>query len=103
VGVEIQQERKVARSLYPAEAGFTAQIILGNADAKKASAMRIGPRVRRIIAGAHPYPEGRWLFIPVNSQKDIQDIRLLKALKCGTGREKTDRSVKTLRQPHRNR
>jgi hypothetical protein len=32
------------------------------------------------IARAHPYPEGRWLFISVKSEQDLQDAKRLLVL-----------------------
>jgi hypothetical protein len=75
---------KALVSLYPADGNFTVQIILSELDAKKAMALKIGKRIRQIIAEAHAYLEGRWLFIPVKSAKDIRDIQRLLALKRGT-------------------
>jgi hypothetical protein len=72
---------KAIASLYPADQGFTIQIILGSAETRKARAVRLGKHVQRIIDEAHAYPEGRWLFIPVKSAKDIKDVEQLLALK----------------------
>ncbi len=82
---------KALLSLYPAEGGFTAQIILSNADAEKACTLPIGARIRKTIAQAHPYPEGRWLFIPVKTRQDFRDVRALVVLKGDPGqtRKKT--------------
>jgi hypothetical protein len=48
---------------------------------EKALNMNLGKSVQQAIARAHPYPEGRWLFIPVESEKDAQDIRNLLVLR----------------------
>jgi len=37
--------------------------------------------VRKIIEAAKPYPEGCWLFIPVDSEANIRDIEKLLAAK----------------------
>ncbi len=74
---------KSLTSLYPAADSFVVQVILGETETQQARAMRLGKHVRTIIENAHAFPEGRWLFIPVKSRKDIQDIHQLLALKAG--------------------
>ena len=54
---------KLLVSLYPAQGGFTAQVNLSSDAVEKAKSMRLGKNVQQAIARAHPYPEGRWLFI----------------------------------------
>lgn len=73
-------------SLYPAEGGFTVQINLSQAAIEQTYQMELGGNVQSVIARAHPYPEGRWLFIPVRSADDIRDIHRLLALRVETKR-----------------
>jgi hypothetical protein len=68
-------------ALYPGQAGFTAQLIVGPGQLEKALSLPLGEHVRRILEEAHPYPEGRWLFIPVETDQDVQDIQQLLATK----------------------
>jgi hypothetical protein len=68
-------------SLYPTDGGFTAQVNLSPAGIEKALAMAPGRNVRAAIERAHPYPEGRWLFVPVASEVDARDVRNLIALR----------------------
>ncbi len=75
---------KLLISLYPAEGGFTAQVNLSSEAVEKAQRMKLGKNVQQAIAQAHPYPEGRWLFIPVESEKDYRDIQRLLALRVDT-------------------
>ncbi len=77
---------KVLTSLYPTQNGFTAQVNLNPAAVKQAQHMKLGKNVQQAIAKAHPYPEGRWLFIPVESKNDIRDIQRLLALRSETKR-----------------
>ncbi len=51
--------------------------------------MRLGENVQQAIARAHPYPEGRWLFIPVESEADMHDIQRLLALRAAERRLKS--------------
>ena len=68
-------------SLYPTQGGFTAQVNLGSDAIEKAQRLKLSKNVQQAIARAHPYPEGRWLFIPVESEKDMRDIQRLVALR----------------------
>lgn len=81
--LRFQIKGKVLISLYPAKGGFTAQINLNPDAIKKAQSLKLGKNVRETIEQAHPYPEGRWLFIAVKSVKDLQDIQQLLALRVG--------------------
>jgi hypothetical protein len=71
-------------SLYPAEGGGTVQINLDPAAIKQTQRLKMGENVRDVIAKATPYPEGRWLFIPVKSEDDFRDIHQLLALRVET-------------------
>lgn len=71
-------------SLYPAKGGFTAQINLSPEAIEKVQSLNLGKNVQQAIAQAHPYPEGRWLFISVESEEDLRDIQRLLALRVET-------------------
>ena len=68
-------------SFYPTQSGFTVQVILRPEAINRAHQMKLGKSVQQVIARAHPYPEGRWLFVPVKSAKDVQDVQQLLALR----------------------
>lgn len=72
---------KLLTSLYPTEKGFTVQINLSQAAIEQVQGMKPGENVQEAIARANPYPEGRWLFIPIGSADDIRDIQQLLALR----------------------
>ena len=82
---------KALASFYPADDGFTVQIVLSPGETRGARALRLGKRTERIIDEAHAYPEGRWLFIPIKSAKDVDDVKHLLMLKRGSrgAREKS--------------
>jgi hypothetical protein len=71
-------------SLYPSHDGFTAQINLSSEAIETAQGMKLGTNAQQAIARAYPYPEGRWLFITVESPNDLQDIQQLLALRVKT-------------------
>jgi hypothetical protein len=73
-------------SLYPTKGGFTVQVNLSPAAIEQTLRMQPGKNVQEAIARANPYPEGRWLFIPVESPEDILDTRKLLALRADTKR-----------------
>jgi len=72
----------LAAALYPAQGGFTAQLILNRGALEKADQLPLGKNARDAIAKAHPYAEGKWLFIPIASNRDVDDFKHLLALKC---------------------
>jgi hypothetical protein len=76
---------KALLSLYPTQSCFTVQVILGEAVAQATRDLKLGKRVRQVIERAHPFSEGRWLYIPIKSQKDMKDVQQLLAVKLGTG------------------
>ncbi len=73
---------KALVSLYPAERSFVAQVILSQSIVDRSRKMRFGKDVRAAIARAHPYPEGRWVFLTVDSgtaARQAADLLLLKS------------------------
>jgi hypothetical protein len=72
---------KALLSLYPGQESFIAQIIISQAQAEKALSSGLGKKASKIIEDAHPYPEGRWLFIKVESEQDLNDVKQLLIVK----------------------
>jgi len=66
---------KALLSLYPGQDSFTAQIIISETQAEKALSSGLSEKTSKIIEDARPYPEGRWLFIKVESEQDLNDIK----------------------------
>ena len=73
-------------SLFPTAGGFTAQVNLSPEAVEQALAMQPGKNIQDAIARANPYPEGRWLFIPIESADDVHDVKRLLALRVETKR-----------------
>lgn len=48
----------------------------------RALGLPLGPQVRKVIQDAQPYPEGRWLFVKVTSDADLNDVQQLLALRA---------------------
>jgi hypothetical protein len=64
-------------ALYPGMDNFTVQIIISPAQLEEALQLRLGPKVRDILINARAFTEGRWLFIPVESEMDCRDVQRL--------------------------
>jgi hypothetical protein len=73
-------------SLYPAQGCFKAQVNLSPEAVETAQGMRLGKNAREAIANAHPYPEGRWVFVAVASARDVEDVKRLLTLRAQTKR-----------------
>ena len=71
-------------SLFPTQGGFTAQVNLSPDAIENALHMKMSKNVQQAIARAHPYPEGRWLFIPVETEEDLGDVKRLLAMRVET-------------------
>jgi len=80
--VRFRKSSKALLSLYPQNGGFTAQIVLSKSQANEAFNQHLGPRVKAILREAHEFPEGRWLFVPIRSKRDLRDIKRLVILKA---------------------
>lgn len=79
--LRFRKSGKALISFYPAKDSFVVQIILKNSDADTTLAGTINENIKKIIREANPYSEGRWLFIPIKSAKDIKDVKYLLTLK----------------------
>lgn len=68
-------------TLTPVEGAFRALVILGRAQVEEVPALPLGPHVRGVFDAARQYPDGRWLFFPVDSMQDVADVLTLLATK----------------------
>jgi hypothetical protein len=75
-------------ALAPYQSYFNVQIVLGRADYEAAREVPLGPEVRAAIDSAHPYHDGRWLFLPVKKINDLEDIYTLLLVKRKPARKK---------------
>jgi hypothetical protein len=80
-GLRFRIKGKLLITLYPGQGHFTAQIILRPEAIEKAQGMELGQNAQQAIERANPYPEGHWLFIPVESQNDLMDVQTLLTLR----------------------
>jgi len=82
--LRFRTKKSLLTALYPARNGFVVQVILSRVALEQAQALTLGDVSRQAIARAKPYPEGKWLFIPVQSRQGLRDVRSLLVLKEGT-------------------
>ncbi len=78
-------------SLFPTQGGFTAQINLSPEAIEKALSLNLSKNIQQAISRANPYPEGRWLFIPVETEMDVVDVLRLVAMRAETKRLAVDK------------
>jgi len=72
---------KALTTLYPQKDHFIAQVVLGKEQVEKALALELGEKVSRILQETPQFHDGRWLFIPVSDEADVQDVERLLLLK----------------------
>jgi len=77
--LHMRARRQMVANLYPTGSGFTVQVNLSEPAVQAALQTDLDPFVRQVIESAHPYPEGRWIWIPVESERGLSDIRDLLA------------------------
>jgi hypothetical protein len=70
-------------SLYPGQGRLTAQVVLPLDLTDTALALDSTGSIRRAVAAANPYTEGRWLFLPLDSSADVLDLKKLLELRLG--------------------
>lgn len=92
-GWRFRVKGQLLTSLYPRKEGFAAQVNLSPAAIERVEQMKLGKRVQQAIAQAHPYPEGRWLFVIVETRADMKDILQLLELRAETKRLGKDSQV----------
>jgi len=71
-------------SLFPTQGGFTSQVNLSPEAIEEALRMKMSKNVQQAISRAHQYPEGRWLFIPIETEEDFTDVKRLVAMRVET-------------------
>jgi hypothetical protein len=72
---------KTLASLYPRQDGFTVQIVLGRDQVEQVARLDLGANVRRVFETTPQLHDGRWLFIPVEGARDVEDIEQILLVK----------------------
>lgn len=65
-------------TLTPRSGGFDAMVVLGQAEADAARGLRLGESTRRAFLDSPQLRDGRWLFLSIGSDENLNDlVRLL--------------------------
>jgi hypothetical protein len=70
-------------ALYPQREGFVAQVVLGKAQAEQALALDLREQVGKMLREQPQLRDGKWLYIPVLTTADVEDVEQLIDLKRG--------------------
>jgi hypothetical protein len=76
--------RRSGRSLVtmmPMPGAIRAVVVIGPSIADRVAELDLQPNTRRALAVTHPYPDGRWLSLDVETPRDVEDITSLIGLK----------------------
>jgi hypothetical protein len=68
---------KALISLYPGKGGFVAQVILKKDQYERAIQSDICEGIKKLIGQTQEIHEGKWLFINIGDEKDLDDIEKL--------------------------
>jgi hypothetical protein len=68
-------------SLFPNEGYYVAQVVLGNAQVEQALQLELGEAVGSLLRETPQFHDGRWLFIPVRTERDAEDVKQLLQVK----------------------
>ena len=77
---------KSLASLYPQQGYFVAQVVLGRLQLEQALTLNLGEKVSRMLCETPMLHDGVWLFIPVDSEVDVNDIKQLLLVKKRSAR-----------------
>jgi len=81
--IRYRKSGKTLVSLFPEKGAFTALVVLGKKDAEKALSMmdQFNSSVRKLIYEAEQHRDGRWLWIRVHGQGEVNSIKELLTIK----------------------
>jgi hypothetical protein len=72
---------KTLVNLFPQKGFLVAQVVLGKEQVEKGSMLALGKNVKDVFSRAPQFHDGRWLYIPVKSKRDVRDVQALILLK----------------------
>lgn len=81
--LQFRSKGKLLVSLYPNKGYFVAQIILNLQNLKDTQPLDLRTGALDAIETANEYAEGKWLFISVKDENDLEDVRNLLKIKTG--------------------
>jgi uncharacterized protein DUF3788 len=82
-GWELRYERggRPLTTLTPLHDGLLALVVVGRNSNEVLPDLDLAANARGVVERSTLYPEGRWLYVPVESDRDLRDIYALLALK----------------------
>jgi len=80
-GLRYRRKGRSLVGLYPQEERIMAQVVLGRAQAERALSLKLGEQVGKMLRDAPQLRDGRWLWIPVLSETDADDVEHLLLVK----------------------
>lgn len=72
---------KALVSLFPQQDSFVANIVLGKDQVEQALRLEFVSNVGKLLKETPQLHDGRWLFIPVTTEEEIEDIQQLLQVK----------------------
>ena len=82
--LEYRKGGRPLAALYPANKKLIVQIVLGRNAVEEAAKLDLGRNVRAVYDNARQLYDGRWLFVPVTSKRDLEDVKRLIRIKAET-------------------
>lgn len=79
--VRYRRSGKALFTLLPRHDGLGALVVIGPSAWQNAAAVELSPATRAAWDAAHPYPDGRWLWLDVTTEQVAADVERLVALK----------------------
>jgi hypothetical protein len=80
--VRFRRGGKALLTLAPQrDGGFRALVVIGPTAAGAVALLNLGPVLREAWENARAYPDGRWLFVPVDDAETVDDIERLIVVK----------------------
>ncbi len=79
--VQYRRGTKLLASLYPQRNGLVAQVVLPEPLVEAVLAQPIGEKTRLSIESANQYTEGRWVYLEVWTEHEVEDLCLMLAIK----------------------
>jgi len=68
-------------TLYPQEGGIIAQVVLGKEQVEKALLLDLGESVNRLLRDTPQLHDGKWLFIQVRTEVEVDAVQRLLLIK----------------------
>jgi hypothetical protein len=79
--VRYRRSGKALFTLIPRDGSFGALVVIGPSAWENAATVELSPATRAAWDAAHPYPDGRWLWLDVTTEQVAADVERLVALK----------------------